>query len=826
MVLASGAALYFCVPAFADDETPLAQVTVTAQKREQNAEDVPLTISALTEEDFEKKGMVGFREWADDIPGIKVTQGTSANRRAGPTAEIRGVSQSNAGQLNEVSAMATTGYTFGQVPVNSGDPGLFDMNRIEVLRGPQGTLFGLASMGGTVRFIPNDARTDQFSASFAAGGGTIDQGGNLANAAVMINAPIIDNVLAVRFAAQTRHQDGFVDVHILPLTDNDFTKIRVDQGGAFGSGPGGTNSPGNIADANAVTSSAARLSITYTPTDRFAVKSFAMLQKSSQGTKQDIDYNDISQSWVATRFALEPQNNNFRIFSFESSYRFDFGTLNYVFGAQYRSQSETIDFTPLAPALLSGVLSALQVNPALPEDPIPGPTIFPFFSENRTRSNELRLQGEGKPLFGSVTFDYVLGFFQMSETAGGHWAIYNPTWNADKGPNTVPILTAGGLILGQNGGGDYDTKAGFGDLTFNLTSKLSIGGGVRYSRDNRSSALPTYGDAVTGLAANFATVGSDLNGPGEVEGVGSASDSSVTPRGIISYHLDDKRMLYFTAAKGERVPQSYANPKFFDNIPTQCHDLARSLGLETPALDGTKSDTVWSYDLGLKGSWLDHRLIMDVALYDVKWSDLQLNVLLNQFKTSCNAIIAANVGDVDIRGAEFSAQYAPIDDLILTTSFAYADSGLTHDVAGVTSNLGTPLRKGDEVTSAPPWMVNASAQYMFDAPFLKAKLNSPARGYARVDWRYVGERFDESLGNRDALRADRVRSLYVAAPYTLTDVRAGITTSRWEASVYCSNLFDKRAMYASHQTSWYPNQRIVSVSQPRTIGFDIKLNFQ
>jgi iron complex outermembrane recepter protein len=829
MAAAALGMLCVCVPVLADVDEPLQEVVVTAQKREQNLQDVPLTISALTGSDFENKGMSGFRDWADDIPGIKVTQGSSANRRAGPTAVIRGVSQSNAGQLNEVSAMATTGYTFGQVPVNSGDPGLFDLNRIEVLRGPQGTLFGLASMGGTVRFIPNEARLDAFSGEVTGGGGTIDHGGLTHDLAMMVNVPIVQDVLAVRFAAQTRHQDGFIDLHILPLTSTDFTKIRVDGNTGFDPRLSGSNSPGNIKNANSSTTSAARVSITYKPTERLELKAFAMTQTATQATKQDIDYNDSSQGWVATRFAPEPQENQFRIFSLEGSYDLGFGALNYVFGSQYRSQSETIDFTALAPALLSGAVPALQKDPALPPDPLPSPTVFPFFSQNRVVSNELRLQGQNKPLFSSpVSFDYVFGVFDMSEKASGHWEIANPQWNADKGPNTVPILTAGGLILGQNGGGDFRTKAVFGDLTLNLTRKLSVGGGVRYSHDTRTSALPTYGDSVTGLAANGATVGSDLNGPGEIEGYGNASDSSVTPRGTASYRIDDDRMLYFTAAKGQRSPQSFANAKFFDDIPTHCRALARSLGLESAALEGTKSDIVWSYDLGLKGSWLDRRLVIDAALYDVRWSDLQLNVLLNQFDASCQAIIAANVGQVDIRGVELSARYAPVDSLIFTTDVASANSGLTHDVPGVTSSLGTPLKKGDEVTSAPRWTVNASAMYTFPVPFLQQNLPSlggEARGFGRVDWRYVGERFDESLGNRDALRADPVRSFYVAAPYTLTDIRAGITTSKYSGSIYCSNLFDQRAMYASHQTIWYPNQRIVSVSQPRTIGFELKLTF-
>src|SRR5262249_4910498 len=147
-------------------------------KREESLQDVALSMSALSGSDLEAKGALGFRDWSTYVPGLTMYQGASANRRAGPTAVLRGVSQTGAGQLHEVSSQATTSYMIGQIPIFSGDPGLFDIDRIEVLRGPQGTLFGIASMGGTIRFIPAAARTDRFSGDVSFNGGTINEGSN------------------------------------------------------------------------------------------------------------------------------------------------------------------------------------------------------------------------------------------------------------------------------------------------------------------------------------------------------------------------------------------------------------------------------------------------------------------------------------------------------------------------------------------------------------------------------------------------------------------------------------------------------------------------
>src|SRR5262249_19249464 len=113
----------------------LEEVTVTAQKREQDLQQVTLAITALTGDEIEKQGMLGFRQWADHVPGITVVQGQDPSRRTGPSATIRGITQVYRGQLWEVSSGATTVFTVGQVPFMNGDPGLYDMSRIEVLRG-------------------------------------------------------------------------------------------------------------------------------------------------------------------------------------------------------------------------------------------------------------------------------------------------------------------------------------------------------------------------------------------------------------------------------------------------------------------------------------------------------------------------------------------------------------------------------------------------------------------------------------------------------------------------------------------------------------------
>lgn len=831
-------AAYSAPAVSADDQGPLQEVTVTAQKRSENMQDVALSISALTGADLETKGAAGFRDWAQYVPGVTMYQGTSANRRAGPTAVIRGVSQTGGGQLNEVSSMATSTYMIGQLPIFSGDPGLFDLNRVEILRGPQGTLFGIASMGGTIRFIPNEAKLNDFAAEIGLGSGMIYQGGNSYDLDAMVNVPLIQDKLAIRFAAIKRRNDGYIDMIKLPMTANNPNQIFVD-GDNFD--PRLRDGDNIIHDANTTETTGVRVSLKWTPTEKFAVNTFTMWQKGEQGTKQAIDFNDESDEWIVSRFALEPQKDEFVATSIEASYDVGFGSVEYVGGYFDSSMSETIDVTTLITSFLDGTGANAAVKAidrdgpgGLPPDPWPSATQFPFESDTEIITNELRLQGTEKSLgfslFGAEQkIDYVLGVFRMTEDRLGTFRVANPTWNANRGPNTVPILTEGGLMTGQQGGGGFETKAVFGDLTFHLTEKLSLGAGVRYSDSERDSALFGYGDAASGRAANGATVGTDLSGPPVSSSFGRVSDNAVTPRYTAKYRFDDQRMVFATAAKGQRMPSSFANPTFWTqpNAPSNpvCRDLAQTLGVYDDAESGTTTDEVWSYDLGLKSTWLDRRLQVNTSVYMLDWDNLQRNVQLSQFNGACNILIPANVGKVEIKGFELEMIYVPVDSVTLNVAVGYTDAQVGETVAGVNDSLGRPLEKGDAIENVAPWTASVGAEVRFTLGALNSLLGTESMGFARVDWRYADERLGTNIGDRASLSADPIRSQFISDPYDLTDIRLGLNNDSWSASLYVSNVFNDKAMFESFRQTWLPNQRIVSVNQPRTVGFTVKKRF-
>lgn len=807
----------------------LEEVIVTAQKREQNLQEVPLTVSAVSEESMSRLGMQSFREWADYVPGITMSYGLNS-RRGGPAAVIRGVASQIRGGIGDNTANTTSAFTIGEVPIFSVSPGLIDMNRIEVLKGPQGTLYGISAMGGVVKYIPNEAQTDKFSAKVGVGTGMINEGGAVSSANAVFNLPLVEGVLGVRFAAVYEHNGGFID-HIFPPLDKAenlvLTERQLDPrtNNAAGSASGGHYRE----DTNKSTTKGGRLSLTYTPNDQLSIKAFTMWQRGTTEDSSQMDENDPL-DLVISRYILQPQASEFKLTSLETSYDLGFGSLEYVGGYYENDLMETVDATRF-------IFVQSFTTPPPPYHPItdtfyPTAISFPFGTTSHQTTHELRLQGQEKSLGGmhflgdELKFDYVVGAFYQNEVRRGGYAISAPDWNANRGPGTPPIQTAGSLVTGATGVGDYVNKAVFADLTLHLTNKLSVGAGARRFDQYKDSDGQNFGvgGGRNGLAADdltnpdFYPDGTSRGEPSRVE------NSGTTPRATVSYQINDEKMMYFTAASGERIgANAPSNSAVAPNIqPPECADLLRDLGLyEAFTVGGTKSDKLWSYDLGLKSTWLDRRLLVNASVYNIDWTDLQQAVILNSINRNCSQVVSANVGKATIRGFEIESVYSPIERVKVNMSVAYADAQIKGTLPGVTDSVGQPLEDGDGIIGVPEWTGSFGAEYRFDVREIPG-LADDFSAYIRADWRYTGERIN-GFGDRATLREKIPFS--VAEAYDLTDVRIGAENDKWSIQAYVSNLFDERAQFESLGNYFQPNIREIAVSQPRTIGVNLSRQF-
>jgi iron complex outermembrane receptor protein len=284
-------------------------------------------------------------------------------------------------------------------------------------------------------------------------------------------------------------------------------------------------------------------------------------------------------------------------------------------------------------------------------------------------------------------------------------------------------------------------------------------------------------------------------------------------------------MLYLTAASGRRAGLGGGNP----NWPTgttstpECVQQAIDLGLTDAIRNGVITDTVWSYDLGLKSSWLDRKIGLNAAIYQVNWKDYQQTILLNYVNRNCQEIYSANVGDARIRGIEIEAVLRPTEHVMINSAISVSDGQFVNVPPGVGSSLANvPLKDGDRLRAHAPYTVAIGAEYRNT---IFPILGQSTSAYIRTDWRYVPERMN-LFGDKSVLRQDPTLAMYFSDAYSLLDLRAGVEIGQeWSMQLYVANVLDTRAEYESSQNGSQPAIRYGGINQPRSLGFNMTKRF-
>jgi len=390
---------------------------------------------------------------------------------------------------------------------------------------------------------------------------------------------------------------------------------------------------------------------------------------------------------------------------------------------------------------------------------------------NHTFTEELRASGSVGVVHG------VMGLFysRLSGQAKQNWPIsegYNQAFGSPFGtePNFFDYSQP-----------QVDTQvAFFTDLSVAITQRLDVTAGIRVFHQkqtlNQEASGVFEGGAFTGNVTETAT--------------------GTTPKFGLSYHVTTDSFVYATAAKGFREGGGVLG------VPYEpcAVDLAK-LGLYASPTKFSP-DSLWSYELGLKSEWLDHRLRVNADVYYIDWSDVQQLV----YPPTCGFVFTANFGTARSKGSELELTYAPAAALTLTIGGAYKHAQLTETHAG---SQGQP---GNELEHAPRWQGSASIE-------LHHSLAQDTLGYFRYDFSTVSHQYNNF---------DPTSIYYVQHGYSLSSVRLGFTHGqRWQAALYCTNLFDKHAETAlplSYAIN-LPTTRAVSLNRPRTVGIDVRFDY-
>jgi len=691
IVVAWASALLLGQPALAQQSRPdsgqLQEIVVTAQKRESTVQNTPISLTAITGTDIQDRGLTDVANLVQSVPGVSI-------RTSGPgmaELEMRGVASVGGNS-------PTVGFYFDETPLtapsatNEGkiviSPALYDLNRVEVLRGPQGTLYGSGSMGGTIKLVPNAPNLNAFEASGETTIADTDHGGFDYAQNAMVNLPFGDGLGAVRLVGSYSHDAGWIDRVVIapgqfPPPDPTFT-VRGDVLAA----PVLTD----YHDVNDVDRTTVRISALFKPVEGLTIAPSMFYQRMSSGGLPYIDSDPGTDAHYQPFDIAETYHDTFILWS-----------LNAKYTTQSFEVSSTTSYWQRHEPLIQDTSESWETGLGLTGFTAAQGGIGAAWAdeENPTwqTTEEFRIQSVG-----DSRLKWLLGYF---------YSDFYSAWNI------VFPSTNGAAIFGSNDLFSYFSpmpilqQSEFGELTYNITDPLALTLGVRHYHYDAPVSLDQFG-ALTATTVTSTT----------------ETDQGFLPKVSLSYQLDKDFLLYTTAAKGFR-PGGGTGPVPTSG-PLSCEaQLMTEYGSTSfvPGPVSFQSDNVWSYELGEKLRLADNRVTINGSVYYESWSGVQqVNAL-----SSCGYVYTANAGNAEVKGAELEIEAIVAPELTVSANAGYADAALVSSTlidAGF--NPGTPIQQ------VPKWTSSASIAYHHS-------LGNGLVLIARADNTYVGSRTDETF---------------------------------------------------------------------------------
>jgi iron complex outermembrane recepter protein len=750
----------------------LLEVVVTARKREENLQDVPVSIDVFTKKDIQNLGIVQFDDYAAKVPSISFIS-------VGPGTQVffmRGVSDgSNPNYANS----SATGFFLDDTSLSwygvQPDLHLYDIERIEVLNGPQGTTFGAGSMAGAIRYISNKPNLNAFSAGADFDGGKIRGGQEDWTEEAFFNAPLIDGKLGVRLSGFSASHGGFINNQLTTRT--------------WVNGAVSNNSQWAGDDYNRQHQEGGRLAVKAVINDAWSGYFSYDYQRQSARGAWDEDPNLPSRT--VSRFGPEDHQNEAKIWNLHVDG--DVGIADLVFAStwwelptrqlnEYSQYMENYGGFFGVPGSNEGV-TCLN-DPVYGTGPYTGCNVPIQYYEYHTNperwSDELRLSS--KPggrlhwlagLYWEKTTDKNSGstyFMPGLRTNSPAFQYYNAYNGTPPGSTSLPPTQWYAYMTRT----DYLQTTEFANINFDVTKRFNIEAGVVHFHSDFKYYSP-FGQ--------FAYVATS---PALNEG----SSHKWNSRLGMNYKVTDTVMLYANYAQGFRDGGSNSGD------PASCYAKGVPQNY-TP-------DTLNNYEIGWKTTSLAGRLTWNGAAYDMSWKDLQ--TLIYDVNICAPSSFNANVGNAHIHGVESNVDYKISGNWSLQASVSYTDAHLT------SSNYATFEGNVGERLPYVPYF-NYSLNLRYEHP-----LGANLRGYAQFDVAHKGDMWDDLhvVGSNGFPRI-------LQPEYTLMNLRFGLNPEgeQWGAEFYITNLADKNAIIYTNTGNFDLRQ---TTNEPRVFG--LRLNYR
>ncbi len=784
---ASLLALVLCPGGVRAEESPAdaggGEIIVTAQKRSEDIRTVPISLSVLSGAALRDQKIASYDDLSRAVPGVAFN--AVAGEEGRTNIVIRGISSTSGAStvglyLDDLSITVPNLYRDGAIDVR-----LPDLARIEVLRGPQGTLYGDSSEGGTIRLITTPANADRFGATLTGDLSATRHGGTNYAASGTINLPLVKDKLAVRASVAWQNDSGWIDHYT----------------------PGGVRDRSGVNSADSVT---ARVSATWTPDATLTVTPAVFYQRASNADNAAF-YPDHG-LWQQDKLVAEPSTDTVALGSLTVTKRLDFADLTSVTGlfdrvAARQEDGTFFNSTAFALYFLDPVYPAYQAQ----NDSVIAnlPSVVHYRTHYRQFSQEVRLSSPGS---GATDWlKWVVGAYYASQT------VHNTNFQTIDAINTtfrsiygitmeqsLVETTYGNPTFGQPGGGaaitlfpgDVDESddrtyrqqqyALFGQasVAFAKNWKLDLGG--RFSAAHEDFVSVETGFYQIGNLG-YQTPGLPPSAPYTQHG----NSHAFLPKATLYHDLSGSSSLYASAAKGFRLPGP-TGPIVF-GPSSVCNSDFQAIG-QTSQPTQFGSDSLWTYEVGTKNEFAGRRIRLNASGYLTNWKNIQQQIYL----PTCGYYFTSNIGDARIWGAEAEAGFKLAPGLSLNASASLNNAKVIRSANPAT------VAPGQHLIAVPAFTATAGADYV-------RPISATAALVGLVNYAYIGHSYGSYL---------MTDSNYYNPAYGVVNASLGLRFGPHQITIYAKNLFDNQTIIQRPQINTVVEGYTV---HPRTVGVTLKL---
>lgn len=740
-------------------ETVLEEIVVTANRREQDIQDVALSVTALTNQRLQEMGADVIQDYYRVIPNFAVVDRGPGGRLY----SIRGIS---AGIVQQ--GTGTVGVYIDEMPVSANyfqpDLSVYDLERVEILRGPQGTLFGEGSLGGTVRMITPDPDNGQVQADVSADYSETDGGGGNSALNGMLNLPLGESA-ALRVTGYYRDYSGYID----RVADADGVQLDV---GALIGFPGAFQpvlDTGPIPareDINDEETLGGRVSFLWNATDALSFKLSYLAQNSEFGAR-NTQIGSLG-NYQTNFYLAEEVEDDLDLLNLTVEWDLGWATLLSSTSTFDRSRTQLADNADLGGQVFPGLLLAgvgtltedyqdqvsEDIRLVSDDDGALSWTAGLFYVDKKDGYEQIIVDEEDFFVnFANILFRDIIGSFPMPPFP----------------------LTDARQLLDHSGHFDETQFAAYGELEYRFGERWSAIAGARYYDYDKTDTIINNNINILGL--------------GLQDGAYDSDDSGTNLKFGLNYTPTDNLLVYATASEGFRIGGTNTAP----GIPEENVSYG--------------PDSLWNYELGVKSDLAGGALQVNAAAFYVDWTDIQLALPLGfSFGT-------INAGEAQVVGGELELLARPSERWDLAFALGYNDGELTADAPGA-DDPGNPNPgfDGDRLPGTPDLNAAASAQYMFPV--------SSWNGFLRADWTYTGD--STTTFNESSFNGNGDSSYFELDSYNLLNLRAGIRSNHWTTTLYVDNVTNETAEILTDNASIALR---VTRNRPRTVGIKFQYDY-